>query len=291
MDTNNVSIASSAMLVELNISMWGGTKTDSAASAEVTINKHASKDAAKVIKTLINKDNPQYKAINTLKGTIRSYHYGTTLPWLDSGVRLLPTSAYFKYQKSMTGMINEFNDLVQDFVQAYEWEIHQSQYRLGDLFDPQDYPSHQDIIQKCAVRISYMPVPEAGDFRLDVTSEAQEQLKASYEAAYTAKIEQAMGDVWKRVHKCLSSMSDRLTDVKGKRQIFRDSLIENAIELVEVLGTCNITNNPEMSALKSKLQSTLHGLTPEALREDPWLRADTKQSVDEILKTLPSLDI
>jgi hypothetical protein len=30
-------------------------------------------------------------------------------------------------------------------------------------------------------------------------------------------------------------------------------------------------------------------VTPEALREDPGLRADTKRKVDEIIKNLPGL--
>jgi hypothetical protein len=46
-----------------------------------------------------------------------------------------------------------------------------------------------------------------------------------------------------------------------------------------------------MEAMRMKLEDTLQGVTPDALREDEFLRAETKKSVDEVIKSLPSLDI
>jgi hypothetical protein len=43
--------------------------------------------------------------------------------------------------------------------------------------------------------------------------------------------------------------------------------------------------------MKNRLEDTLRGVTPDALREDGYLRAETKRAVDEIIKSLPSLDI
>ena len=46
-----------------------------------------------------------------------------------------------------------------------------------------------------------------------------------------------------------------------------------------------------MSALAMKLDDALRGITPDALREDGYLRAETKKAVDDAIKSLPSLDL
>jgi hypothetical protein len=61
--------------------------------------------------------------------------------------------------------------------------------------------------------------------------------------------------------------------------------------MVELLGVCNVTGDSHMAALKNKLSDALLGVTPENLREDDYLRIATKRSVDEVIASLPSLDI
>ena len=79
-------------------------------------------------------------------------------------------------------------------------------------------------------------------------------------------------------------MSERL-DYKDKdtKKVFRDSLVDNVLEVVELLSLCNVTGDTQMAAMKDKLENTLLGVTPDALREDEYLRRETKTKVDEIL--------
>ena len=65
----------------------------------------------------------------------------------------------------------------------------------------------------------------------------------------------------------------------------------NVIDIVELLDVCNVTGDTQMTALKMKLDEALRGVTPEALREDEYLRAETKRTVDDVIKSLPSLDV
>jgi hypothetical protein len=63
------------------------------------------------------------------------------------------------------------------------------------------------------------------------------------------------------------------------------------LEVVDLLGDFNITGDAQMTAMKDKLEDAMRGVTPEALREDAYLRSETKRQVDEVLKSLPTLDI
>ena len=46
-----------------------------------------------------------------------------------------------------------------------------------------------------------------------------------------------------------------------------------------------------METARIKLEDALRGVTADGLREDAYLRAETKRTVDEVINSLPSLDI
>ena len=285
------SLASSAMLTELNISVWTGRKKDRRESKEVANQNYADLGVVSVNKMLLG-DCDKLKAINELRGKIRNHiHYPMTMPWSDSGLRLLPTSVYFDYNQQMSEAINAFDTLVDEFIDDYDFAVSRAQAKLGNLFVRDDYPTSEQIRDKFNVRVNYTPLPDAGDFRVDIGNEASTQLKEEYDKFYSDQLSKAMGDVWKRMHTALANMSDKLTDSNGKKQVFRDTLVSNALSMVDLLGTCNVTGDSQMEAMRQRLESTLRGVTPEGLRDDEFLRAETKSKVDDILKSLPSLDI
>ena len=96
-------LASSAMLVEVNISNWTGRKKDKAASKDVTARNNANDGVASVHKALLA-DSNNLRAIQQHVTATRAAHAHMTMPWSNSGLRLLPTAQYFKYQQTMTDM-------------------------------------------------------------------------------------------------------------------------------------------------------------------------------------------
>ena len=155
-----------------------------------------------------------------------------------------------------------------------------------------EYPSADKIRIKFGFRLNYIPLPDAGDFRIDIGNEAMANVKSHYETYYSTQLQTAMQDVWQRAYKALTSMSERLDYADHEqKKIFRDTLVTNVIDIVELLDVCNVTGDTQMTALKMKLDEALRGVTPEALREDEYLRAETKRTVDDVIKSLPSLDV
>lgn len=288
---NTPSISSAAVLVELSISTWTGRKLDKTVSNEITATKHAQKGTANVNKKILG-DCAELDAVQKFAANVRNAHYAMTLPWSDTGLRLLTTKNYFGYQQQLTALQAEFNNLVEKFLAAYGWEVGQAQVRLGALFNANDYPSADSIRDKFKFNINYMPVPEAGDFRLDVSNEANKQLAEHYNNYYQTQLKTAMQDVWTRAHNALSKMSERLDYADHQtKKIFRDSLVDNVLEVVELMDTCNITGDTHMSAIKTKLRDALSGVTPDALRQDEYYRLETKRKVDEAIASLPSINL
>ena len=77
-------------------------------------------------------------------------------------------------------------------------------------------------------------------------------------------------------------MSDKLAG--DKKQIFRDTLVTNVKDMCDLLEKFNITGDAKMRQARMKIEDALLGVTPDALREDDYLRLDTKSKVDALLK-------
>ena len=283
------SITSASMLVGLGINVWSGRKLDKRASEEVVAANNADRGVARVTKSLLGSCE-ELEAVVKFAANVRTIHYNSTLPWSDMGPRLLPTPKYFAYHKNMSGLQAEFYRMVDVFISAYDLEVAASQAKLGDLFDVREYPNAEELRQKFAFTFNYLPLPDAGDWRVSIGSETESALRSQYEGYYATQLQTAMGDVWSRAHDALTKMSERLDYADSNtKKVFRDSLVTNVTDMIELLGACNVTGDPVMIAAQRDLDEAMRGITPDALREDPYLRAETRRKVNEVRKTIDNL--
>lgn len=287
MTTSVPSISTASMLVELSIGTWTGRKMDKRASADVTTQNNAAKGVAAVHKRLLG-DCAELDAVQKFAGNARNVHYALTMPWSDSGLRLLPTAQYFKYHGEMTHLQTEFARLTRNFLDAYDWEIQNAQLKLGTLFHADEYPTVDSLTNKFRFGMNYMPLPSAGDFRVDITGETAAALASQYDGYYKQQLNAAMKDVWQRTHDAVAKMSERL-DYTDTKKVFRDSLVDNMNDMVELLNACNVTNDPVMRDAQHKLSAALKGVSADALRENAALRATTKRSVDDVKHIIDNL--
>jgi hypothetical protein len=272
-----------ACLCELNISTWTARKLDKNVSREVKQSKGAHSDeAARVNKYLMAGMN-NLKEITDYVALVRAEFYRKTLPWSDSGQRLVPMAQFFDLKQWINESEAEFNKKVSQFLTDYPNLISAQAFQLGAMFDRSDYPSVEDIANRFRFRVVFLPLPTAGDFRVDAPIEIVASMKRTYDTMYKERVAEAQRDLWNRVYETLKHMSDRLGyDSNGKKVVFRDSLVENALELCELLGTLNVTGDKDLEKARSWLESMLLGVTPEDLRET-GARDDVKAQVDNAL--------
>ena len=281
MTTQHLSgVARSAMLVSLNISVYSGRKQDKRTQAEVVAAKNSgSSRAASVYKNLFS-DCPELDAISKFQSRARLRHYQLTLPWDDNGQRLLPTKAMFDYKAEMNRYADEFDRLVEAFLDKYDTLVAAAAFKLGTLFDRDEYPTRDQVLDKFRFDLAFTPLPTAGDFRLDIESEVQNDLARQYEARMKAQLDAAQHDAWNRLYEALSRIKDRLTlEEDGKRRIFHDTTITNAQELCELLTPLNVTNDPKLEAARRMLEDAIGGVNPQELRKEESMRSETLRKV------------
>lgn len=276
-----------AMLVELSISQWTARKLDKSTTDEVLANKQAGdKGAARVNKHLLA-GRTELEVINQHVGQVRDYVYSNTLPWSDSGIRLLPTAKFMEFTTTIKDMEDKFFELVNDFVTIYPTLITAQAMALGNMFNRADYPDPSDLNHRFKFNINYMPVPTAGDFRIDVGNDAQKELQDKLSKLAEERVDHAMNDIKARLKEHLTRMSDRLGsdivagEIKPRR--FHDSLLETAHELCNLSRDLNLTNDYDLEQARLALQSAIRGLDVKDLRKDMPTRNDTKAQVDDIL--------
>jgi hypothetical protein len=285
-------IQNSSMLVDLNISVWTGRKMDKKVSEEIDASKGTHARAGNYHKKLLA-GTQKLDELQKLVSSIRIWHYAQTLPWSDGGSRLLPMKNFFDYKAVLGDYETQFTEMVAEFLQDYPTLVSAAAFQLGDLFDADEYPDANTLLEKFKFKYVFLPVPDVGDFRIEVGDVYKEELKAQYETFYQNKLTEAMNDAWARLHDCVSSISEKLTSLETPRvlkngeeihsQIFRDSLVNNATELCELLTRLNVTNDTKLEQARRTLEKALLGVTAEDLRKDDDLRLDTKAKVDAIL--------
>ena len=279
----SISIASSAMLVELSIGTWTARKLDKKVTSEVNMTKRATDNASRVNKNLLP-GVEKLDAITKYGAAVRNWMYTQTLPWSDFGARLIPTANFFKFKQELDDKEAEFDRMVEDFIQEYPNLISMQAFKLGDMFDREEYPSPDSIRDKFKFRVSFMPVPESGDFRVDIGNEAVQQLREQYDADFQAKLEQAMGDVSKRLMDGLAYVAERMTDKEdGSRKMFQKTLIDRLGETIASVRALNVTKSEAIEQMASMAESAIQGVDVDVLKEMPSAREQLKSRVDSIL--------
>ena len=279
----NISLATSAILVEVSVSCWTAKKLSRKESEELTGNKKAAKKAAQVHKNLLA-DDARLDAIQKYAAEIRNWINVVTVPWSDSGIRLVATKQFMDFKKELDYRKSVFDRLVADFIQMYPTLISAQAFKLGDMFDREEFPPPSEVASRFGVWYSFSPVPEAGDFRVDIANDIRDALASEYAEEYNRRVESINREHWSRLKSMLDRMSRQLgKDENGKNRIFHASMVDNALELCDMLRDMNVTNDAELERARKEVHDAIVHVTADELRKSDDIRLDVKTQVDSIL--------
>lgn len=268
-----MSISEKAMLVSLSIKQWTARKFDRQITEEVNSN-HNSKDAGRFNKLLIAKE--RLSPIVNAANAIRIFHYNNTLAWADEGDRLLPVANFFEYSTKINALKDEFERATKDFIDDYHLIIDEARHSLNGLFNPMDYPSN--ISDRFAVRFSFMPVPDSNDFRINISKEELDGMRAKMNIEVNSRLENATSGLKDKLRDQLIYMRDRLADPNG---IFRDSLFSNLDALTDLAPKLNVTSDKMIDNLIIGMREISND--PQYVRDNVNVRLDIVRRINNLL--------
>ena len=174
-------------------------------------------------------------------------------------------------------------DIVIAFWGVYPQAKVDAQQLLGRLYNAADYPTLGELKQKFRMELSILPVPTAGDFRVELIDGEFEKIQADVEQRVADSSAVAMKDVWRRLYDKVEWMVGRLADPKNT---FHDDTYKDAQETCALLTRLNFTGDADLEAMRVEVEQKLVSHHPESLRNDPDLRRDTAAEAEAIRKKM-----
>ncbi len=267
------------MVVNLQIGTWLGYKHDKQASAEVVERNNAKEGTARVNKHIVPRES--LAAVVTAANAVRTHFYNKTLPWKDNGDRLLTRDLMQIFIAEHGRLIGKFRDQVDDFLEVkYPQVLAQAEFRMGDLFNADDYPTAPSLAPKFYANLDTDALTLPDSLKGILQDKATEaEIVAGAETALAQRLNRAMTDVWSRLATTLGHFAAKM----GGDEIFRDSTVNNLNEIVDLLPALNILNDPNLERINRDIKDTIAGFDAKTLRKDTLQRREAAAKAQEIM--------
>lgn len=275
------SLASEAILVTLNMGKLKSSVREKKVE-EDTIRKYGNAgDTTRTTKKLFK---GSIDELTKSQGQIRVFHYTLTLPWNDNNKRLLPSKKILEYTEGINNLISEHEAKIAEFFKKYVDYINQDKALLKDLFDTSNYLSLEQARQKFYVKVSYEPIEEVGDFRIELKDKAIEEIKRQFLEDRKLFEEKSKKDLWARLYKVVKHMSERLK-ADGK---LHESIVTNITELIELLPQLNVLQDKELDKMLEEVKTDLTSIPIVIVKDSEEVRKVVAKKADDILNKMAS---
>lgn len=282
-----MNLTDKAMLASLTIRQWSAKKHDRKISQEVASAHGVDVTMGRYNKALVSKS--ALEKIQKIANQARQDFYFHTLPWKDDGSRILTAAGFYKLAPVVRKHDDAWQVATAELFDNYASYLEAAPTLLGTAYNPADYPSESDLRTKFGFEFRVSPLPEAGDFRVKLADEELSAIRQQITDTVQESAKEGMRDVWGRMQVVVARMADKLNAYKvtddGVEGVFRDSLVENIRELLDVIPALNLTDDPAIVRFANDMKN-LCQFDAETLRENDTIRTSTAKHADEILSKM-----
>ena len=281
---NVPTLADKAVLVRLKRSMYQPYAFDRETTTKVELDTGVRK-AGRFNKRLFL-DCYELKDTNSAFNDVYSYHMLHTVPWLDDGVRMLPSAQYFDYTQAMRELMQTAKRKADNLAIKWPTLVAQDIARLGPLARYDDYPvnvsGHYDV------GLKFRPVPQTSDFRVAISDEDKDSLNSAIAEAEAGVAKYLLAEMLDPIKKAVEKLA---VPIGQEGSFFRDSLLGNITGVVSRARKLNITNDPTVTALVDEINAAISGYAkaPDLLREDIGARALAQSRLNGIMNKMSGL--
>tara|TARA_R100000995_G_scaffold26569_1_gene11598 strand:+ start:567 stop:1442 length:876 start_codon:yes stop_codon:yes gene_type:complete len=278
------------ILVRLRVKEFPNKKNDPALTRKLANLVKADPNALESKKTLL--DCPAIKDLAKIKGDTRNNIVNRLGSVWEVGERIMANALMDQLEYEYAIAKQAWDDAKDSLRDQAEAAIERAKRRLGDAFNPDDYPSVEEIVGRFTMKLTYRRVPETEDFRIDnLSHDRNEKLRVDIQTDVDDCISDAMKSVEDRLVDTVSHLGEVCAkyghDPKGKViGRFKDSTVEKVTELAKLLPHLNITDDPRIAKAATELKAKLSNITPDKIKnslgERERIVADTKSILDNL---------
>lgn len=271
-------LSNKALLVNMSISQWGARKYDRKATDTVESSYSTKGKVGQYTKKLLP-GAKELDAINGQASAMRTFFYTNTLPWCTDGSRIIKATHYMAFVEEYRTHKAAFDRAIEQFMAAYPSLRDDAKTTLGSLFNEIDYPSIGRLKASFQCDVSFMPMPDVQDFRVQVLDEEKQAFVERMKDVETT----AMRDCWKRLYDVVSRAASKLSEPDA---IFRDSLIENVNDLCSLLPKLNVMDDATLETMRQNVERTVGALNVNVIRQVPVERDKATKELEALMSSM-----
>jgi hypothetical protein len=276
------------LALRLSFTWFGTRKTLSPEQKAVAAESFGAEgDYLSAGKKLLNTKHPKFKAVSAVKNRAVSYIRGMSLPYPEPGLRLIRQDDVTAVTTMLTTFQQELANAVEELDLHFDELKSAAQRRLGNLFNPADYPV--SLLGLFAVAWEF-PSVEPPSYLRQLSPELYEQECRRIAARFDEAVQLAEQAFLDELNNLVSHLTERLTGQDdGKPKIFRDSAVENLTEFFERFGRLNVRSNAELDELVGRARQVVRDVQPQQLRDNQTLRQRVATQLSGVQSVLDGL--
>jgi hypothetical protein len=242
----------------------------------------------------------ELQAIDREDRRIKAYLKWNTIPLPD--LRIGTYAATVETIESVDRKIGDYKSyrqkgLVPALIDAYDRIVSDSRARLQDLYDPADYPSHEELRAGFTVELEYrdfgkvptqLPWPirqrelERGKEKIDTLADSMKKVLRVQMAELVTQLANSLAP-------------DEKT---GKKKRIYDSMIDRFEQFLDTFQKRQIASDEELTEMVDRAKALLSGVDPEILRKSDNIRetvaagfAEVKTRLEQMIVEAPDREI
>lgn len=274
--------------VKLSFS-WLGTqrKLSDLQTKQAADTFHAATDLVTASKRLIDTKNATYRTLTAIKSQASSYWRSMTLPYPQEGIRLIKQSDVAAFEDKMREFKEQLAAAASNLQLEYESLKEAAREKLGDLFNPLDYPPTLEGVFE--IKWEYPPV-EPPNYLMTFNPELYSQEQSRVQQRFEAAVVMAENAFAEQLQEMISHLIERLTDEPdGTKKTFKASAIENFKEFYENFRRMNVRSNAQLENLIQQANDIVSGVDVTALRKNNDLRQNLSNQMQTVKTTLDTM--
>lgn len=232
-----------AVLISVKRNMYSPYKLDKEESREYgagNVNKHLFEGRDNRVKETISKFTEVY-----------NYVKNNTVPW-TTGVDMLNIEHYMEFTGALRPLVDEAYRSIDDLCTHWNDEVKADLDRLGkiaqakgkpNLANADDYPDVDTLRSRFGIDIRYMPVPTTGDFRVGISDEDKASLQQQLDDAEVNATSHVIKSMVQPLERAMMKLS---VPIGADGSVFRDTLIDNLVEVAERMDKINISDDADI---------------------------------------------
>lgn len=247
-------------------------------------------------KKLLDTTHPAFKAVTTVRSTAVAYWKGCSLPFPEPGIRLIRQDCIEDFSARMTAFGQELATAVEQLSEHYAELRTAARERLGNLFDPSDYPA--TLEGQFGIEHDF-PNVEPPPYLRQLSPELYRQECQRMQTRFEEAVQLAEQAFTEELTRLVEHLTERLSGTDdGKPKVFRDSAVTNLTEFFERFRQLNVRSSDDLDDLVANAQRIVRGLEPQRLRDSASLRqhvsgqmAAVQAGLDQLLVDRPRRNI